>query len=193
MFFILALYLQSVLGTSAIETGIAFVPMGITAIAGATLAPMAVARIGTRATFAIGAALAVVSLAYLSQLDGGATYAADILPAILLYGFAIPFIGVPNTIAAIRDVPAERAGTASGLVNASFQIGGAIGVAAVTALATARTSDLVAGGSAQLDALAAGYARGFLATAVIAGLGLVLALVATPSLKVEADAVAVPA
>jgi hypothetical protein len=169
------------------------VPMGITAIAGATLAPMAVARIGTRATFAIGAALAVVSLAYLSQLDGGATYAADILPAILLYGFAIPFIGVPNTIAAIRDVPAERAGTASGLVNASFQIGGAIGVAAVTALATARTSDLVAGGSAQLDALAGGYARGFLATAVIAGMGLVLALVATPSLKVDADAVAVPA
>ena len=193
MFFILALAMQSVLGMSAIETGIAFVPMGITAIAGATLAPMAVARIGTRVTFAIGAALAVVSLAYLSQLDGGATYAADILPAILLYGFAIPFIGVPNTIAAIRDVPAERAGTASGLVNASFQIGGAIGVAAVTALATARTSDLVAGGSAQLDALAGGYARGFLATAVIAGLGLVLALVATPSLRVDADAVAVPA
>ena len=99
---------------------------------------------------------------------------------------------MPNTIAAIRDVPAERAGTASGLVNASFQIGGAIGVAAVTALATARTSDLVAGGR-QLDALAGGYARGFLATAVIAGAGLVLALVATPSLKVEADAVAVPA
>ena len=90
-------------------------------------------------------------------------------------------------------MPAERAGTASGLVNASFQIGGAIGVAAVTALATARTSDLVAGGSAQLDALAAGYARGFLATAVIAGMGLVLAPVATPSLKVEADAVPVPA
>jgi EmrB/QacA subfamily drug resistance transporter len=195
MFFLLALALQSVLGMSAIETGIAFVPMGITAIAGATIAPMSVARIGTRATFAIGAGMAALSLAYLAQMDGGATYAADVLPAILVYGFAIPFIGVPNTIAAIRDVPAERAGTASGLVNASFQIGGAIGVAAVTALATAHTTDLAAGGSAQLDALAGGYARGFLATAIIAAVGLVLALAATPSMRVEADAeaAAVPA
>jgi EmrB/QacA subfamily drug resistance transporter len=195
MFFLLALAMQSVLGMSAIETGVAFVPMGVTAIAGATLAPIAVARLGTRTTFAIGAALGAVSLAYLSRLDAGATYAADILPAIVVYGFAIPFIGVPNTIAAIRDVPAERAGTASGLVNASFQIGGAIGVAAVTALATSHTTALLSGGSAQMEALAGGYARGFAATAIIAGLGLVLALVATPSLRVEADAeaVAVPA
>jgi hypothetical protein len=113
----------------------------------------------------------------------------------VVYGVAIPFTGVPNTIAAIRDVPAERAGTASGLVNASFQIGGAIGVAAVTALATSHTTALLSGGSAQMEALAGGYARGFAATAIIAGLGLVLALVATPSLRVEADAeaVAVPA
>ena len=195
MFFLLALALQGVLGMSAIETGVAFVPMGVTAIAGATLAPIAVARIGTRATFATGAGLAALALAYLAQLDGDASYAADILPAILVYGLAIPFIGVPNTIAAIRDVPGERAGTASGLVNASFQIGGSIGVAAVTALATARTSAAAAAGSSQLDALASGYARGFLATAVIAGIGLVLALVATPSLRVEAAAevAAVPA
>jgi predicted MFS family arabinose efflux permease len=192
MFFLLALALQSVLGMSAIETGIAFVPMGVTAIAGATLAPVVVGRFGTRTTFAIGAALGAVSLAWLARLDAGATYAADILPAILVYGFAIPFIGVPNTIAAIRDVPAERAGTASGLVNASFQIGGAIGVAAVTALATAHTTSLASGGASQMEALAGGYAQGFGATAIIAGLGLALALVATPSLRVEADAEATP-
>jgi hypothetical protein len=166
--------------------------MGITAIAGATLAPMAVGRIGTRATFAIGAGLAAVSLAWLARMDAGVTYAADILPAILVYGFAIPFIGVPNTIAAIRDVPADRAGTASGLVNASFQIGGAIGVAAVTALATSRATDLAAGGAGQLEALAGGYARGFAATAIVAAAGLALALLATPSLRVEADAEALP-
>jgi EmrB/QacA subfamily drug resistance transporter len=195
MFFLLALAMQGVLGMSAIETGIAFVPMGVTAIAGATLAPIAVGRIGTRTTFAIGAGLAAVSLAWLARMDAGVTYAADILPAILVYGFAIPFIGVPNTIAAIRDVPADRAGTASGLVNASFQIGGAIGVAAVTALATSRATDLAAGGAAQLEALAGGYARGFAATAVVAAAGLALALLATPSLKVEAEAeaLAVPA
>jgi EmrB/QacA subfamily drug resistance transporter len=195
MFFLLALALQSVLGMSAIETGIAFVPMGITAIGGAMLAPMAVARLGTRTTFAIGAGLAALSLAWLARLDASSTYAADILPAILVYGFAIPFIGVPNTIAAIRDVPAERAGTASGLVNASFQLGGAIGVAAVTAMATAHSTALATGGSSQAEALAGGYARGFAATAVIAALGLVLALVATPSLRVEAEPelVAVPA
>jgi len=195
MFFLLALAMQSVLGMSAIETGVAFVPMGVTAIAGAMLAPVSVARLGTRTTFAIGAALGVVSLSYLARLDAGATYAADVLPAILVYGFAIPFVGVPNTIAAIRDVPAARAGTASGLVNASFQVGGAIGIAAVTALATAHTTSLAAGGAGRMEALAGGYARGFLATAVIAGLGLLLALLATPQLRVEADAdaVAVPA
>ena len=150
MFFILALAMQSVLGMSAIETGIAFVPMGITAIAGATLAPIAVARIGTghvRDRRGAGGRVARLPVAAGRRRD-----TRTVITAILLYGFAIPFIGVPNTIAAIRDVPAQRARTASGLVNASFQIGGAIGVAAVTALATARTSDLVAGGSTQLDA-----------------------------------------
>jgi hypothetical protein len=134
-------------------------------------------------------------------MDASVSYAAHVLPAIMVYGFAIPFMGVPNTIAAIRDVPAERAGTASGLVNASFQVGGAIGVAAVTALATSHATALLAGGSTQAEALAGGYARGFAATAVVAGLGLVLALVATPSLRVdpeesieaEADMVAVAA
>jgi EmrB/QacA subfamily drug resistance transporter len=187
MFFMLALAMQSVLGLSPIETGLAFVPMGLTAIAGATIAPVAVARLGTRTTFAIGAGLGAVALAYLSRLDAGVSYAGDVLPAILVYGFAIPFVGVPNTIAAIRDVPAERAGTASGLVNASFQVGGAIGVAAVTALATSHTASLLHGGAGQMAALASGYAHGFAVTAVIAGLGLALALVATPSLRVEAD------
>ena len=116
MFFLLALAMQSVLGMSAIETGIAFVPMGVTAIAGATLAPIVVARYGTRVTYATGALLGTVALGFLSQMDASVSYAAHVLPAIMVYGFAIPFIGVPNTIAAIRDVPAERAGTASGLV-----------------------------------------------------------------------------
>ena len=120
-------------------------------------------------------------------MDASVSYAAHVLPAIMVYGFAIPFMGVPNTIAAIRDVPAERAGTASGLVNASFQVGGAIGVAAVTALATSHTTALLAGGSSQAEALAGGYARGFAATAIVAGLALVLALVASPSLRVDAE------
>ena len=120
-------------------------------------------------------------------MDASVSYAAHVLPAIMVYGFAIPFIGVPNTIAAIRGVPAERAGTASGLVNASFQVGGAIGVAAVTALATSHATALLAGGSSQAEALAGGYARGFAATAIVAGLGLVLALVASPSLRVDAE------
>jgi EmrB/QacA subfamily drug resistance transporter len=195
MFFLLAQAMQSVLGFSAVETGVAFVPMGVTAIAGATIAPMSVARFGTRTTFLTGALLATVSLAFLSRMDDGATYAGHVLPAILVYGFAIPFMGVPNTIAAIRDVPANRAGTASGLVNASFQVGGAIGVATVTALAASRSTSMITGGASQMEALAGGYARGFLAAAIIAGLGLVLALVATPSLRVEpdAEAAAVPA
>ena len=202
MFFLLALAMQSVLGMSAIETGVAFVPMGITAIAGATLAPIVAGRFGTRATILTGTILATASLAFLSQMDASVTYAGHVLPAIMVYGFAIPFMAVPNTIAAIRDVAADRAGTASGLVNASFQVGGAIGVAAVTAIATAHTTALVAGGATQMEALASGYGRGFAATAIVAAAALVLAIVATPSLRVEpeegieaeaADAIAVPA
>jgi EmrB/QacA subfamily drug resistance transporter len=186
MFLLLALALQGVLGMSAIQTGIAFVPMGVTAIAGATVAPLLVARIGTRTTYAIGAALGMLALASLARLDASSSYAGVILPAIVVYGAAIPLIGVPNTIAAIRGVPAERSGTASGLVNASFQVGAAIGVAVVTTIATGHSGALARSGSGPLEALAGGYARGFAVTALIAGLGLVLALTVTPSLKVEA-------
>ena len=114
-FFALSLFLQTVMHMSAIQAGLAFVPMGVTAIAGATIAPAAVTRIGTRATFGIGAALAAAGVAWLTQVDASTSYAAGILPAALVYGFAIPFIGVPNTITAVSGVPAARAGTASGL------------------------------------------------------------------------------
>jgi predicted MFS family arabinose efflux permease len=182
-FFALSLFLQTVMHMSAIEAGLAFVPMGVTAIAGATIAPAAVTRFGTRATFALGAALAAAGVAWLTQVDASTSYAAGILPAALVYGLAIPFIGVPNTITAVSGVPAARAGTASGLVNASFQVGGAVGVAIVTTLATTRTADGLAAGASPADALAAGYARGFVAAAIILALGVVLALVASPRLR----------
>jgi EmrB/QacA subfamily drug resistance transporter len=186
-FFALSLFLQTVMGLSPIQAGLAFVPMGVTAIAGATAAPAVVTRIGTRATFGLGAALAAAAVGWLTQVDAATSYAAGILPAALVFGLALPFMGVPNTISAVSGAPAARAGTASGLVNASFQVGGAIGVAVVTTLATTRTADGLAAGLSPADALASGYARGFVAAAIILGVGVLLSLVAPRLRPSDAD------
>jgi EmrB/QacA subfamily drug resistance transporter len=189
MFFLSALFLQSVQGDSALQAGVRFVPMGIAAIAGATAAAQLVSRIGTRAVFVAGAAVSAVGLYLLSRAGADASYATDLLPAFVIYGAAIPFIAVPNQITAVATVPPAMAGAASGAVTAAFQIGGAIGLAVVTALANARVTDALAAGASQPAALAAGFERGLQVAAVLALANLVLALLAAPRVRPDAEAV----
>ncbi|HEY7620386.1 MAG TPA: MFS transporter [Solirubrobacteraceae bacterium] len=189
MFFLTALFLQTVQGDSALQAGVRFVPMGIGAILGAAAASQLVTRIGTRAVFIVGAAVSAAALWLLSRAGADASYAADLLPAFVIYGAAIPFIGVPNQISAVSSVPHELAGAASGAVTAAFQVGGALGLAIVTTLANARVTDALAAGASQADALAAGFQRGLVVAAVLSAANLVLALVAAPRLRLDAEAV----
>jgi EmrB/QacA subfamily drug resistance transporter len=189
MFFLSALFLQSVQGDTALQAGLRFVPMGIGAIVGATAASHLVTRIGTRGVFIAGAAVSAGALYLLSRAGADASYTTDLLPALVVYGAAIPFIGVPNQISAVASVPHELAGAASGAVTAAFQVGGALGLAVVTTLANARVTDALAAGASQADALAAGFQRGLVVAAVLSAANLVLALVAAPRVRPDAEAV----
>ena len=191
MFFLTALYLQNVHGDSALQAGVHFVPMGIAAIAGAATASQLVTRIGTRPVFAVGSAVMAAGLYLLSRAGADASYAADLLPAFLIIGAALPFIGVPNQITAVSSVPHALAGAASGTVTAAFQIGGALGLAVVTTLANSRVTDALAGGASQPEALTAGFERGLQIAAGLAVANLVLAVIAAPRLRPDAEAVVV--
>jgi EmrB/QacA subfamily drug resistance transporter len=187
MFFLTALFLQSVQGDSALQAGVRFVPMGIAAVVGAATASQLVSRIGTRTVFIIGAAISAAGLYVLSRAGADASYLTDLLPAFVIYGVAIPFIGVPNQITAVAGVPHELAGAASGAVTAAFQIGGALGLAVITTLANTRVTDALAAGASQADALAAGFERGLVVAAILSAANLALALVAAPLVRPDTD------
>jgi EmrB/QacA subfamily drug resistance transporter len=189
MFFLTAIFLQGVRGDSALEAGLQFLPMGLAAILGATLASTLVTRLGTRPVFLVGSALSVAGLALLSRAGADGSYAGDLLPGLLLFGFGITQVGVPNQIAAIADVRDDQAGSASGVVTAMFQIGGALGLAMITTLANSRVSDALAHGATQRAALVEGFQRGLLVAAGMATLTLLVALV-SPRLAPTADQIA---
>lgn len=194
MFFLSALFLQGVRGASAIETGLQFVPMGVTAVAGAVLAQSLVGRVGTRPVMALGALLGGGALLLLSGATGGGAYAAEVLPGFALYGFAVSLVGVPAQIEAVTEVTDQDAGAASGLLSAGFQVGAALGLAVITTISTGRVDDLLGDGVLQAVAQTAGFERGMQATAVLAGLVLVIAAVLPSRAPARAadGAVAVP-
>jgi EmrB/QacA subfamily drug resistance transporter len=190
MFFLTALYLQQVHHDSALQAGVHFVPMGIAAIASAILGAQLVTRIGTRASYLIGSAIGVAGLLLLSRAGADSSYLTDVLPGLVVFGLGLPLVGVSNQIAAVAEVPHEDAGAASGIVTTAFQVGGALGLALVSTAATSRVSDVLAGGAAQSDALAAGFERGMLIAAGLALLNLLVGAVRAPRIKPDAALVA---
>jgi predicted MFS family arabinose efflux permease len=108
--------------------------MGFAAIIGATGASTLVTRFGTRPVHLGGAVLSVAGLVLLAQVDAADSYATDILPGLLLFGFGLMGIAVANQIMAVADVRDEEAGAASGLVTAGYQVGGALGLSIITTL-----------------------------------------------------------
>jgi MFS family permease len=176
MFLMLTLYMQQVLGYSAMKTGIAYLAVAGTAILWSAVAAQLVTRIGVKPVLVVGMTLLTAGLVYFTQVSVGGSYVGDLLPGFLLIGVGIGFSFVPISIAALAGVQAAEAGLASGLINTSQQIGGALGIAALSTIATSRTDDAVAGGSALPTALVDGFSGAFLAGVVIAGLGIVAAL-----------------
>jgi EmrB/QacA subfamily drug resistance transporter len=180
-FFLGTLYMQQVLHYSAIETGVAYLPLTLTIIVLANVAQNVVTRVGVRRVLPAGLALATVALILLTQIPADGHYFFDLFPAFLISAVGLAFTFVPMTIAALMGVEAEDAGVASGLLNTTQQIGGAIGLAAASTIAasfTARYVDAHPGSSALgPEALTYGFQVAFYVLAGLAALAAVLAAV----------------
>jgi len=157
MFFVLTVYMQTVLGYSPIRTGLAYLPVTVGVGMAAGLTSQLVTKIGTKPPIIAGALLSAAGVLLLARIPVDGSYVADLLPGMLLMSVGLGTIFVAVTTAANAGVPPERAGVAAALLNASQQVGGAFGLAVLTALATSRTQDLLATGIAAPDALTSGF------------------------------------
>jgi EmrB/QacA subfamily drug resistance transporter len=178
-FFLGTLYMQQVLDYSAIETGVAYLPLTLTIIVLAAVAQNVVTRIGVRRVLPVGMVLAAGALVLLAQVPADGHYFFDLFPAFLISAVGLAFTFVPMTIAALMGVEDTDAGVASGLLNTTQQIGGAIGLATASTIATTFTSRYVdshAGATALGgSALTYGFQVTFYVLAGVAALGAVLA------------------
>ncbi len=176
MFLMLTLYMQQVLGYSAMRTGVAYLAVAGTAIVWSAVAAQLVTRVGVKPVLVTGMATLTAGLVYFTQVSVGGSYLSDLLPGFLLIAVGIGFSFVPISIAALAGVQDAEAGLASGLINTSQQIGGALGIAALSTIATSETEGALASGSDLPAALVDGFTAAFVAGVVIAGLGVVAAL-----------------
>ena len=174
-FFLLTLYLQDVLGYSAVESGTAFAAFALTVVAVSNLAPAVVSRFGVRTTLTAGLLASTLSVAYLTRLPLHGQYFWDLFPGFVLGGAGMALSFVPVTIASLTGVERADAGVASGLVNTSRQIGGAIGLAAASAIAATATSNAAADGLTGAEALDHGFRTGLYVLAGLLAVGVVLA------------------
>ena len=171
MWFFLSLYLQQVHHDGALETGLAFLPMTLAIVAASSLAPRVVARFGVRNVLTAGMLFTTAGLALFAGIDPGSSYAGHFLPAGLLAAVGLGFALVPATIAAVQGVPASESGLASGMLNTSRLVGGALGLAVLSTLATSRTNSRLADGVATLQAHTDGYQLAFGVGAILCLLG----------------------
>ena len=168
-FFLAALYLQQVLGYDALEVGLAFVPTSVVmAFCSLRVSDRLVMRFGIRPPLVAGLSLAAVSLALFSRAPVGGTFVADVLPSMLLLGAGAGIAFNPVLLAAMGDVEPHESGLASGVVNTSFMMGGALGLAVLVSLSSWRTSALLADGTEPLAALNGGFQVAFAVGAVSA-------------------------
>jgi MFS family permease len=177
-FFLSALYLQLVLGYSPLQVGLAFLPANlIMAVLSLGLSAKLVLRFGIRAPLATGLLLAAAGLALFARAPVDGSFIVDVLPSMILLGFGSGMALNPVLLAAMSDVEPSDAGLASGVVNTSFMMGGALGLAILASLAASRTETLLASGETQLGALTGGYHVAFLVGAAFAAGAAVLSAV----------------
>jgi EmrB/QacA subfamily drug resistance transporter len=196
-FFLLTLYMQQVLHYSALETGVAYIGLTLTIIVFSAVAQALVTRIGVRRVLPAGLALSTIALLLYARLPVDGHYFTNLFPAFILSGLGLALAFVPMSIGALTGIRPADAGVASGLINTNQQIGGAIGVAATTTIATTFTSHYVnshVGASAFGGAaLTHGFEVAFYVLAAVAGLGAVLSWLLLESKPDEPELEAAPA
>jgi EmrB/QacA subfamily drug resistance transporter len=178
MFFFISLYLQDVLGFSAIQTGLSYLPLSVGIIVSAGVASQMTTRWGFKPTLIAGLVLVAAGLLWFSQVPGvGGTFLADVLGPSMLAAVGLGLAFVSVTIAAVTGTDATDAGLASGLINTSQQVGGALGLAILATVANSRTQDLINAGVNGNIAVTKGFQSAFLVGAVFAIAGAILAAV----------------
>jgi len=190
-FFLLTLYVQQVLGYSALKTGLTFLVTAGAVIPVAGASQALTTRIGPRPVLATGLALITGGMLFYTQIPVDGSFVSNLLVGYLLVGVGMAFAFIPMSIAALAGVEAREAGLASGLINTSQQVGGALGVAIASTVAFTHATSLLKTGSSQPSAYTSGFALAFWVLAGISAAGVVAALVLVRSAEpaVEAEAV----
>ena len=176
MFFLGVLYLQGILGYDAIETGLAFLPVSVLiGVLSLGFSPRLNERFGARAVLLVGLVLLVAALGLFARAPLDAGYVVDLLPTMILFGIGAGLAFPALMTLAMSGATAEDSGLASGLVNTSLQVGGAVGLAVLATLAGTRTENLLADGEPAAEALTGGYRFAFVVAAGIVAVAVVLA------------------
>jgi MFS family permease len=179
VFFFLTLYMQNVLRYTPIRGGSAYLPVTAGIAVAAGVSARLFARAGTRPVIVTGALIAAAGIWYLSRIPVHGSYVTDLLPGLVMMAVGLGAVLVAVTTAASAGVPRDNAGLAAGLLSASQQLGTALGLAIFAAIATARTTTLLAAGAPRAAALTGGFHRALLACAIFLLAAALLALRAT--------------
>jgi sugar phosphate permease len=180
VFFFCTLYLQQVLGYSALKTGVAYLPLSLTIVGSSAVASRFVDRFTPKPVLACGLLISTVGFVLLTRVSGHADYASHLLPAMLVLGTGLGMSFVPITIAATNGVAARDSGLASGLLNTTQQVGGSLGLAILSSVANTRSASALASGSSATAALTHGFKGAFVVAALLCAIGVVVALVLLP-------------
>ena len=198
MFFLLSLYMQQVLGYSALKAGVAYLLVAGTIVVAAGASQALVTKIGVRTVLTTGMVLLTAGLLWFSQVSVGGSYQVNLVPGFILAGIGLGFSFVPVQIASLVGVGHDEAGIASGLINTSQQVGGALGVAVLSTITFTRFNSYLGDHVGNPQALAPhalvdGFHVAFLAGAAMALIGLIATLAFIPrQVDVEAPMEAVP-
>ena len=179
MFFFITLYMQNVLGFSELGAGAAYLPTTFSVAIGAGVVSTLLSRTGTRPPMVVGALLGAVGVFWLSRIPVDGSYVRDLLPPLVILALGLGAVFVSVTTAAQAGVPADKAGLAAALINTSTWLGGAVGVAIFSAIATSRTQDVLAAGAPAPEALTEGFQSALVVCAVFLVAAAVIALRAT--------------
>jgi len=182
MFYSTTLYQQQVLGYSALRTGLAYIPLGLSILVSASAGPAVVSRIGVRFATAAGSLVALAGLIMLARLPVSGHLLSNLIGPEVIVGLGAGLVLIPTSVAAMSGVPAERSGIASALLNVSRQLGGALGLAVISTVVTTRTASALAARHSQAAALTGGFRAGFAVSA-----GLMVATVITALLLLRED------
>jgi EmrB/QacA subfamily drug resistance transporter len=193
-FYFTTLYLQDIHGDSPLRTGVSLLPFPIMIAFASVLAQLLLRRLGVRPILFTGLAVAAAGLFWLSGLPASSSYLSDVFPAIAVMGFGIGFTFSPLILIATTGVADDEAGLASGLVNTSQQVGGALGLAILASLAASQTNGALAAGVGQAQSLVDGYTRAYMVAGgfAIAALVLVAALIRSADVAMIEEQVDVP-